>query len=504
MSRADSKIISICCVIVILSGVSGGCRRRPAETTPDASSVAVQKIRNTVDDLFAYFKMARADKVGAVCEGSDAVAEYFESLSEEIGATTLETVCKRTGVEILDVTADAETGRADVRVTCADGAAVIAEASEKSGFADARELRAAIESAPSVEREMSLSFLYSDSWKLDKASTEMLLHEVFGFLKYDGLIAPTQETSHEPKRLDISVFDSYWVNTSGSEVGGYHSTTEKVCLYVYTWNTYSNVDIGYEFTDASGQVLYTNSFSMKNNTDWIACSWKPSSSIPVGEIYCNLYEPTGELFHTSTVRIFPDDAILPFPVTWLDTSFWADATGAKVDFYPADTPVLEYHAQSLRFYKDMDLFYRFVDEEGNLLYEGKIYVGDSTDAFVFTWNREGLDPLPVKGVEADPSDISDAPDAGAEKQESSAASTTDAVSTTENSSSTDLEPRENTDTTETLEPQEPTFVFLEVTTTSGQPFLDVQIEIREASGEDVPDESLDSQPSEQDSKTRET
>ncbi|MBO4474532.1 MAG: hypothetical protein J5750_06430 [Clostridiales bacterium] len=487
MSRACSKIISICCVIVILSGVSGGCRRRPAETTPDASSVAAQKIRNTIDDLFAYFKMARADKAGAVCEEPDAVSSYLEGLSEEVGEPTLEVVCKRIGVEILDVTASAETGRADVKISCADGAAVIAEASEKSGFADARELRAAIENAPSIEREMSLSFIYNDSWKLDKASADLLLDEFFGFLQYEGLIAPPQETSHEPKRLDISVYDSYWVNTSGREVGGYHSSTEKVCLYVYTWNTYSNVDIAYEFTDESGQVLYTNSFSMKNNTDWIACSWKPSSSIPEGELLCNLYEPTGELFHTSAVRIYPDGAILPFPVTWMDTSFWADEAGEKVDFYPADTPVLEYHAQSLRFYKDMDLFYKFLDEDGNILYEGKIYVGDSTDDFVFAWNREGLEPLPVKGVEVLPSD-----DPGT----TSAAETTAASgsSTSGSEASTVLEPGEGTSATEPLatEPIEPTFVFLEVTTTSGQPFLDVQIEIRAVPEEEVPVESQES------------
>jgi len=492
MVCAGRKIASLCCAIVILSGVSFGCRRRPAETTPDAASVAAERIRNTLDDLFAYVKISRADKVCAYCENEQEASSYLSGIRENVGEAVLEAVCRRVGMTILDVDADEKSGRARVKVSGVDGDGVVSEAAGMGGFPSSSELQKAIDAVGSVEKELTLDLLFSDSWKLRSESADMLLKELFGFLEYDGLIAEPEETSHEPKKLDISVYDSYWVNTGGREVGGYHCSADKVCLYVYTWNTYSNVDIRYEFVDESGAVLYTNVFSMKNNTDWIACSWRPSADLAEGELRCRVYEPTGELFHTSAVRIFPDGVILPFPVTWMDACFWADEAGVKVDFYPADAPLLEYHAQSLRHYEDLYLKYRFLDEDGNVLYQGDLEVTDLTDTFVFSWDREGEEALPVKGVE--PSESSGAPDGGdatggssgvGEPADGSTGTTGSATATTASGSAAGSGTTDTMTPSEPTEPPEPTYVFLEVTTSDGQPFLETQVEIRAAGPEAV-------------------
>ena len=99
--------------------------------------------------------------------------------------------------------------------------------------------------------------------------------------------------------------------------------------------------------------------------------------------------------------IYPDGEILPFAITFTEDSYWADKDGAKVESYPAETPVLEFHGKSLKYYKDLDLVYKFVDDGGNVLYENTLKVTSMTDTFVFTWDREGLDPLfaPVEETE---------------------------------------------------------------------------------------------------------
>jgi hypothetical protein len=185
---------------------------------------------------------------------------------------------------------------------------------------------------------------------------------------------------------------------------------------------------------------------MKNNTDWIACAWNPNKMIPEGNLYCRLYDPNGDEFLTTMTHIYPNGEILPFAITFTDDGYWADGSGLPVDIYPAETQIMEYHTKSLKFYKDLDLVYKFVDDEGNVLYENTMQVKDLTDTFVFTWNREGLEPLLQEPSETEETGTSSA--------------------------------SETSDPTETTLPPEPKFITLEVTTSGGQMFLITQIEIQ--------------------------
>ena len=496
MKSAGKKIVSLCCVITLLPGMVGGCRKRPADTTPDPVAVAEKQIRNTLDDFFAYVKMTRVDKISSFCADSGAASSYIQSVSDAVGSAALEAACGRIKAEITELFAQENEGTVKVKFSCCDEATVIMQALEQEGFSDSRALKSAIESAPSSEKELSLRLVKGDSWKFDADSSNRILSEMLGFLLTSGLIAPPQETSHGTPKLNISVFDSYWVDTSGNETGGYHCSGEKICLYVYTWNTYSNVDIRYEYVDASGDVLYTNDYSMKNSTDWIACSWRPSSAIPEGELFCRLYEPSGELFHTASIGIFPDGAMLPFPITWMDNGFWADENGVRVDFYPADAALIEYHTQALKFYKDLSLTYRFLDEEGKILYEGKMYVDESTDIFVFSWDRDGEAPIAVPGAEpAEETSASDGTGIGGDTSAITSAPSESAVPSESASGAgstvaTSADPLAPGETAPSVSETEHVtmMVTLEVTTSEGQPFLETQIEVRAVPApEDVAD-----------------
>ena len=383
------KITGIGCAILLLPCFAGGCRKRPAESTPNAAQVSEQQIRNALDDLFAYIKIARTDKIYSYCEDSSAAEEYIQSVIECAGNKALETACSRVRMTVGKVIVREASATVEMKVTCCDDTAVLKEALEINGFADESKVADAISSAPLTEKDLSLKVRRSgDGWKLDTKSTDALFEALFGFLKTSNLIAVPEETIPQTNKVDISVYDAYWVDTRGEETGGYHCSDGTICLYVYTWNTYNNVEIYYQYEDRTGEVLYTNSFLMKSSTDWIACSWCPTKPVPEGEITCRLYEPSGENFYVSRIGIYSDDVPLPFPVTWFLTSGWRSEYGEEIEIYPADVTHLIYHAQALKFYKDLDLVYRFLDEEGQVLFEGEMSITEYTDTFEFTWEPE--------------------------------------------------------------------------------------------------------------------
>ena len=127
---------------------------------------------------------------------------------------------------------------------------------------------------------------------------------------------------------------------------------------------------------------------MKNNTDWIACSWSPSAALPAGEVFCHVYDTNGDLVYISNIGIYADDALIPYPITWLSTSSWIGADGLPVTEYLADTASIDYEGKALKFYKDLELLYQFTDAEGTVLFEGTMSVTESTDTFRFSYVPE--------------------------------------------------------------------------------------------------------------------
>ena len=447
MKVSGRKLLSLGCVILLLPGFVSSCKKR-TDTTQDPAVVSENQIRNMLDDFFAYFKIAKSEKICSLSEDPSSSEELLRDVTETSGNKPFETTCRRVVSEIVKVTASDEEGTAEVRITFSDPDKVTEKAAAEGGFADIGKLSEYIAAAPTVTKAVTLSLKRVDgSWKISEKSMTEVLDMIFGFLKESDLISDVPETTPAPKTLDISVFDAYWVDTKGKETGGYHISEEKVCLYVYTWNTYSNVTIKYEYIDSAGNLLYSNSFLMKSNTDWIACSWRPGTKLPEGDVYCRLYEPSGEEFHTSKVHIFPDDQKLPFPITWMDGSGWVDDNGLPVDFYTSDVTRIEYRGQSLKSYKDLSLKYRFVDEEGKILFEDTWKTGDLTENFIFSMEL---------------------PEEYKKSTEETSETTMDTSGTTTESS------------TEPTEAPAPRTITLIVETTDGQPFLETKIEIRDS------------------------
>ena len=389
MKSAGRRILSIGCVILLLPGLICSCKKRNTGNTSDASSAAEQKIRTLVDDLFAYIKIARTDKISSFFEDENEVENSLSEVKEKAGTKAFEAACRRVDAEIKTVAFQGEEGLVHLDISCASDLWVTGKASETDGFEDQNKLSEAVSSAPSITKEIML-VLYQDetSWKITSDCGKELLDELFGFLKDSGLIAEPKDTTKEPVSLNISVFDAYWVDPKGKETGGYHCSEEKICLYIYTWNTYSNVEIRYDYEDSAGNLLYSNTFLMKSNTDWIACSWRPAQALPEGEIYCRVYEPNGDEFHTSKVGIYKDDAMLPFPITWISGSSWLGDVGEFVSDYPEEAAALRYRGRAMKTYKDLSLTYRFLDEQGEVLYEGTMEITESTDVFEFVYIPE--------------------------------------------------------------------------------------------------------------------
>lgn len=445
MRRAGAKIISVCCAILLLPGLTCACRKKKAKTTDDAA-VAEKQIRNTVDDYFAYIKIAKTDKINSLCEDESYSDDRIRSITSKVGAKVFEAACRRVSAQILSITPAEDEGIVKVKLTYCDPD-YVTEKAGPDGYKDSTRLAEHIDSAPSASKELSLVLRCKEGpWKIVAKSVGDIFTTAFGFLEKDGLIASPKETITSAPDMSMSVFDAYWVDPKGEETSGYHCSEAAVCLYVYTWNTYSNAEITYEYYDTAWNLVYTNTFLMKNNTDWIACAWNPNKMIPEGNLYCRLYDPNGDEFLTTMTHIYPNGEILPFAITFTDDGYWADGSGLPVDIYPAETQIMEYHTKSLKFYKDLDLVYKFVDDEGNVLYENTMQVKDLTDTFVFTWNREGLEPLLQEPSETEETGTSSA--------------------------------SETSDPTETTLPPEPKFITLEVTTSGGQMFLITQIEIQ--------------------------
>ena len=108
---------------------------------------------------------------------------------------------------------------------------------------------------------------------------------------------------------------------------------------------------------------------------------------------------------------------------------------------------IEYRGQSLKSYKDLSLKYRFVDEEGKILFEDTWKTGDLTENFIFSMEL---------------------PEEYKKSTEETSETTMDTSGTTTESS------------TEPTEAPAPRTITLIVETTDGQPFLETKIEIRDS------------------------
>ena len=444
MRRAGVKIISLCCAILMLPIFTCACRKKKSKG-PDDSAVAEKQVRTLLDDYFAYIKIAKIDNIDSLCEDASYSKEYIHDVTKKVGTKVFEATCRRVSAEVLSVTSSGDEAVAKVKLTFCDPENVI-EMAGPNGFEDNIRLANYIDTAPSASKELSLVLRYKDgAWKIVTKSVGDIFKTVFGFLETDGLIAEPELPDTIAPAKSMSVYDAYWVDSNGDETSGYHCSEDQVCLYVYTWNTYSNTEITYEYFDNSWNSVYTNTFLMKSNTDWIACAWRPEQPLPEGYLYCRLYEPNGMEFLTTITYVYPDGEILPYAITFMEDSSWVDSQGLPVKEYPADTPVLEFHARALKSHKDLDLVYRFLDEDGNVLYESTLKVDQLTDTFIFTWNREGLEPLFQEPSES----------------ETSATKTTTGTS----------EP------TETTEPPKPKMITLDVYTSEGQLFIIDSVQI---------------------------
>ena len=465
MTGTCRRIISFGCAILLLSGVLLGCKKRPAESTPDAVSVAQKKIRNTLDDLFAYIKIGRTEKICTYCE-DEAAAETTLSPITESRAKGAFPVCGER-ISLKEVSIDTNGEKADVTITISlyDTNDILDQARQAGGFSDEKALSEAIRKAPEVKRELTVSMRRGEDWKILPDSMTSFLSTLYGFLSEPDILAEEAPTETKQHEVDLSVYDAYWVDGNKNETIAYYESASTVCLYVYTWNTYSNVNVEYHYEDEDGNLLYSNSFLMKSNTDWIACSSKPGKALNPGQIRIRLFSPSGDEFFTKTVQICKDSEKLPFPVTWMDGGMWLDETGTKVDFYPAEATHIEFSIQAMKFYGDMDLLYTFTDGNGNVLSKGKIYIDEKTDTFTFSFVRT---PLPTPTPTPAPT-----PTPGGTPGEKAPSESPSGTSMTSDPSETSSGP------TMPPVPQVIDTITLEVTTDSGRPFCSAQVEIRD-------------------------
>ena len=388
MKRSGTKIAGLGCVIVLLAGLACACGPRESPPTTNENQANEKLINNMIDDFFAYVKIADTKRMPAYFEDSAEAENSISRAYENVGDKAFGEWCGKISAESKVTGIGAKEADVELTITLRDAAAIMENAAEDGAFADEGNLSDAIHSAPFATKKITVKVVKDETWIFDQVSSEDLLDVLFGFLQTDGLIAPPEESTTGKNELPISVYDAYWVDTKGQETGGYHCSGGKICLYVYTWNTYSNKEISYEYTDAAGNLLYSNTFLMKNNTDWIACSWSPSAALPAGEVFCHVYDTNGDLVYISNIGIYADDALIPYPITWLSTSSWIGADGLPVTEYLADTASIDYEGKALKFYKDLELSYQFTDAEGTVLFEGTMSVTESTDTFRFSYVPE--------------------------------------------------------------------------------------------------------------------
>ena len=295
MKRSGTKIAGLGCVIVLLAGLACACGPRESPPTTNENQANEKLINNMIDDFFAYVKIADTKRMPAYFEDSAEAEKSISRAYENVGDKAFGEWCGKISAESKVTGIGAKEADVELTVTLRDDAAIMENAAEDGAFADEGNLSDAIHSAPFATKKITVKVVKDETWIFDQVSSEDLLDVLFGFLQTDGLIAPPEESTTGKNELPISVYDAYWVDTKGQETGGYHCSDGKICLYVYTWNTYSNKEISYEYTDAAGNLLYSNTFLMKNNTDWIACSWSPSAALPAGEVFCHVYDTNGVL-----------------------------------------------------------------------------------------------------------------------------------------------------------------------------------------------------------------
>ncbi|MBP5491341.1 MAG: hypothetical protein J6Y08_00675 [Clostridiales bacterium] len=388
MRQEGKRILASVCVAVMLFCLPlCGCKKKIFIDTAEQSRVESQKkITNLLDDFFAYVKMGRIDKIGALVDEPGPAIEKLQALMDSSRKDACSAVCSLVSAQIQDVYVDGNEGYATILLSYPD----LERAHPEEGdtpFSSEKELKDAILRSQSLSVSMRLKLVEKEKWLLSSDALETIYSTVFAYLETEDLVVTEPSDTKPPYDPDISVFDSYYVDPKGDVIGGYTKDTSKICLYIFTWNTYSNLSVTYQFEDETGTLLYENSYVVQNNSDWIPCSWRPSAPLTTGRIFCNVYSPSGKLFLTKEIGIYEDEVSIPFPVE-MDSCSWCAEDGTDVLSYMDDAQYVEFVFNAMKFYDDLILNFRIEDEEGGVLFEGVFDEGGATNTFRFIWDKD--------------------------------------------------------------------------------------------------------------------
>ena len=355
--RRFQALVMVCVmtVSIILSGCNNSGKKKGKKRTAEQHAAAM------LDDVCAYIKSAKIEKIEKMLSGRSKWAGTLENYRESEVKDVFEAARKRIDYSIEDVEADEKEGEGEALIvfTYFDTKDFRKQITHDSTN---RELVKAIEGAKEEKIEVEVELVYDDDWLIEGESFDDISEALFAFVEDLGMDTVPAPTTTETTSLP-SLADNYysWLDENFNEVDGYHQSEEHIRLMLCIYGTVVKQTLTYEFEDYDDNIS-SGSIEVQDNESVIYIDWDPGYKMPVGWISCTIYDESGSLVTVACVEIIDDEQPLPM-IFYFYTCKMVDETGNPVPGYHASDKNMQAYVE-LDQYEGVEITYALVEGDG--------------------------------------------------------------------------------------------------------------------------------------------
>ena len=355
--RRFQALVMVCVmtVSIILSGCNNSGKKKGKKRTAEQHAAAM------LDDVCAYIKSAKIEKIEKMLSGRSKWAGTLENYRESEVKDVFEAARKRIDYSIEDVEADEKEGEGEALIvfTYFDTKDFRKQITHDSTN---RELVKAIEGAKEERIEVEVELVYDDDWLIEGESFDDISEALFAFIEDLGMdTVPAPTAPHTSKAQPLPDTYCAWYDTNFDEVEAYHQTTDRIRLMLSFWDPVPKQTLTYEFEDYDGNIT-EGSIDIDDGENMVYIDWYPTYQIPVGWISCTIYDAGGTLVTVACVEIIDDN--LPLPVRYfINKTKMVDENGVPVHGYHESDKSLQATVEIDKF-DGVQITYALVDGSG--------------------------------------------------------------------------------------------------------------------------------------------
>ncbi len=346
--------------VMIVSIILSGCNNSGKKT--GKKSGAVKDATAMLDDVCAYIKSAKCDKLERLIDGRSKWLGTLENYAEAEVKDIFAAARKRIDYSIEDVVADEKEGEGEALLVFTYFDTKDMRKKIKSDSTN-KEIIKAIEEAKKKEVEVEVEIVFDDDdWLIDGVSFDEVSKELFSFIEdLDMETVPQPTTEKTTTEKEIVINYEAWLDEDYYEVAGYNQSTDNVRLQLNFWDPCPKTTLTYEIGDAQGNI-YEGSLDVEDGTYIAYIEWSPIYKLPVGWIDCTVYDGDGKVLTVVCVQIYDDSERLPVKFYCYECEM-TDENGIPVPGYHVSDTTFRAYVR-INKYEGVEITYALVEGNG--------------------------------------------------------------------------------------------------------------------------------------------